>query len=74
VITNFKNRCGESLVRAYLKYKGMVQSCPHHDLPPWYVLHIFYGELDQDNKRELGFLSSGSFMDLNPEQALNMPR
>jgi hypothetical protein len=28
----------------------MVQNCPHHDLPPWYVLGVFYGGLDQDNK------------------------
>ena len=47
----------------------MVQNCPHHDLPPWYVLHVFYGGLDQDNKRELDLLSGGSFMELTSEQA-----
>jgi hypothetical protein len=54
-------------MRDYLRYKGTVQSCRHHDLLPWYVLHVFYGGLDQDNKRELDLLSGGSFMDLTPE-------
>jgi hypothetical protein len=44
-ITNFKNLRGKSLMRAYLRFKGTVQKCPHHDLPPWYVLHVFYGGL-----------------------------
>jgi hypothetical protein len=60
-ITNFKNHRGESLMREYLRF-NTVQKCPHHDLPPWYVLHVFYGGLEQDNKRELDLLSSGSFM------------
>jgi hypothetical protein len=46
----------------------MVQSCPHNDLPPWYVLNIFYGGFDQNNKRELDFLSGGSFVDRTLEQ------
>jgi hypothetical protein len=42
---------------------------PHHDLPPWHILHLFYGRLDQDNKRESYLLSGRSFMELTPEQA-----
>lgn len=68
-ITNFKNGRGESLMRAYLWFKGTIQKCPHHDLPHWYVLHVFYGGLEQDNKRELDLLSGGSFMELATEQA-----
>jgi hypothetical protein len=30
-ITNFENRRDESLMIAYLRYKGMIESCPHHD-------------------------------------------
>jgi hypothetical protein len=44
-IINFKNRRGKSLMRAYLKFKGTIQKYPHHDLPPWYILHVFYGGL-----------------------------
>jgi hypothetical protein len=61
------NRRGESLIRSYLRYKGMVQSFPHHDLPPWFIFNSFYGGLDQDTKIELYFLSVVSFMDLTPE-------
>jgi hypothetical protein len=56
-------------MRAYLRFKGTVQKCPHNDLPPWYVLHVFYGGLEQYNKRELDLLSGGSFIELTAEQA-----
>jgi hypothetical protein len=69
VIANFNNHRGESLIGAYLRYKCMVESCPYHDLLPWYVLQVFYGGLDQDNKTELDLLSGGSFMELIPQQA-----
>jgi hypothetical protein len=47
VITNFKNHRGESMVRAYLRYRGMVQICPHNDLPPWYVSISFMEDLSK---------------------------
>ena len=54
---------------AYLGFKGTVQKCPHHDLPPWYGLYVFYGGLEQDNKKELDMLSGASFMELTTELA-----
>jgi hypothetical protein len=64
-ITNFKNRRDEILMRA----QGTVQSCPHYDLPPWNVLHVLYGGLEGDNKRESDLLSGGYFIELTPEKA-----
>jgi hypothetical protein len=68
-ITNFKNRPSEGLVRAYKRYKSMIRKCPHHDLPPWNVLHIFYGGLNQDNKKEIVLTSGRPFMDFTVTQA-----
>jgi hypothetical protein len=31
----------------------MINNYPHHDLPPWYTLHILYGGLNEDNKKEI---------------------
>jgi hypothetical protein len=56
-ITNFKNNPGEGLVRAYKRLRGMINKCPHHDIPLWYVFHIFFGELNQDNKNEIDLAS-----------------
>ena len=47
----------------------MINKCPHHDLPPWYVFHIFYGGLNQDNKKELDLASGGAFMEFTVTQA-----
>ena len=49
----WKNRSNEGLVRAYIRFKDLLRLCPHHDLPEWYLLHIFYGGLIEPNKIEL---------------------
>ena len=71
-ITNFKNRPGEGLVRAYIRFRGLLDRCPHHDLPPWLVLHVFYGGLSDSNRMEVDLASGGSFMDFTITQAWNL--
>ena len=61
-ITDFKNRLGESLVKGYLRFRRLLDHCPHHDLPPWLVLHTFYGGLNKENISELDASSNGAFM------------
>ena len=63
-ITNFKKHPGEGLVRDFKRYKSILNKCHHNDLPEWYVLHIFYGGINQEIKRELDTNSGGSFMEL----------
>ena len=53
VITNFKNRPGEGLVKAYIRFQGLLSNYPQHNLPPWYVLRVFYGGLNEGNSTEL---------------------
>jgi hypothetical protein len=53
LLTNFKNRPRESLIRAYVRFKDLLHKSPHHDLPTWYVLHIFYGGLQEANRTAL---------------------
>jgi hypothetical protein len=50
----------------------MINKCPHQDLPPWYVLHIFYGGLNQDNKKEIDLTSGGAFMEFTVTQAFEL--
>jgi hypothetical protein len=63
MITNFKNKPGESLVNGYIRFKGLLDHCPHHKLPPWLVLHTFYGGLSDDNRREVDLASGGAFIE-----------
>jgi hypothetical protein len=41
MITNFQNRLDVSLVNDYVRFRGLLNHCPHHELPPWLVLHTF---------------------------------
>ena len=63
-ITNFKDRPGEGLVRAYKQYKSLLHKCPHHDLPEWYVLHFFMENLINKLNMSFDTNSGGSFMEL----------
>ena len=38
-IASFKNRIGESLIRGYIRFKGLIELCPQHKIPPWFVLY-----------------------------------
>ena len=69
VITNFKNRPGEGLVKAYIRFRGLISNYPQHNLPPWYVLHIFYGGLSEANRTKLDLASGGVFMDYSISKA-----
>ena len=64
LITTWRNRPNEELVRAYIRFKDLLNQCPHHDLPEWCLLHISYGGLIEPNKIELDSCARGSFMDL----------
>ena len=64
LIMTWKNRPNEGLVRAYIRFKDLLNQCPHHNLPEWYLLHIFYGGLIESNKLELDSCARGAFMSL----------
>ena len=62
MIINFLNRAGESLLNGYGRFRELVDYFPHHELPPWLVLHIFYGGLCSENREVLDLVSGGVFM------------
>ena len=69
MITNFKNRPGESLINGYTRFRGLIHHCPHHGLPPWLVLHTFYGGLSDENRNEVDMASEGAFMERSLDEA-----
>jgi hypothetical protein len=52
----------------------MNNKCPHHDLLPWYVLHIFYGGLNQDSKNKIDLALDGAFMESTITKVLGTSR
>ena len=62
MITNIRNRPGESLLNGYVRFRELLDYCRHHELPPWLVLRTFYGGLSNENREELDLASGGVFM------------
>ena len=69
VITDFKNRIGEGLVRGYIRFRKLLEKCPQHKVPKWFILYIFYGGLSNENRVELDIMSGGDFMSHTIPQA-----
>ena len=52
MITNFKNRPGESLLNGYVRFCQLLDYSPHRELPSWLVVRTFYGGLNDENKSD----------------------
>jgi hypothetical protein len=63
LIQDFKNHPEEGLIRAFVRYKDPIYKCALHGLPNWYVLHIFYGGPQEENRIDLDLVAAGYFMD-----------
>jgi hypothetical protein len=46
-----------------VRYKDFLIKCPHHDLPNWYAIYVFYGVLSDANKNEIDMAYRVSFLD-----------
>ena len=69
MITNFKNRPGESLLNGYVRFRQLLDYCPHHELPPWLVVRTFYGGLSNENRSDLDLASGGVFLKYDIKEA-----
>ena len=43
--TSFKNRIGEGLVRGYIRFQKLLEKCPRHKVPQWFILYKFMVDL-----------------------------
>lgn len=46
MITNFKSLPGEGLYEGYSRFRDILNHCPHHEFPPWLIIHTFYAGLN----------------------------
>ncbi|WVZ02813.1 hypothetical protein V8G54_023619 [Vigna mungo] len=69
-ITTFVQQETESLYEAWERYKELMRKCPHHALPEWLQVQIFYNGLSPSFKAILDAASGGSFNLKTPEEAL----
>ncbi|XP_047170548.1 uncharacterized protein LOC124838881 [Vigna umbellata] len=69
-ITTFMQQETESLYEAWERYKELMRKCPHHALPGWLQVQIFYNGLSPSFKAILDAASGGSFYLKTLEEAL----
>ncbi|WVZ08241.1 hypothetical protein V8G54_021587 [Vigna mungo] len=69
-IITFVQQETESLYEAWERYKELLRKCPHHALPEWLQVQIFYNVLSPSFKAILDAASGGSFNMKTPKEAL----
>ncbi|XP_027915812.1 mediator of RNA polymerase II transcription subunit 25-like [Vigna unguiculata] len=60
----------EDMATKFERYKELLRKCPHHALPDWLQVQIFYNGLVPSFKAILDAASGGSFNLKTPEEAL----
>jgi len=68
-ITSFVQRDGESLYEAWERYKDLQRQCPHHAVPDWLLIQIFYNGLEQSVRISIDTATGGALMGKSIEAA-----
>ncbi|XP_056695446.1 uncharacterized protein [Spinacia oleracea] len=62
-LTTFTQEPGESLRKAWDRFKASQRSCPHHNIRKWFLVQIFYHVLQDDTKNTVDSADGGVFLD-----------
>jgi len=68
-ITTFSQNKNEQLYESWERFKELLQSCPHHEVPMWQLVQRFYSGLDEHNRQMVDASCSGSFLYKTAEKA-----
>ena len=68
-ITTFQQKIGEPLHEAWERFQELLRSCPHHEIPQWQLLQIFYHGLEDQLKRFVDASCGGNFLNKDAESA-----
>ena len=61
-MTTFIQFEGESLYKAWERYKDLLRRCPHHYLPAWFQVQTFYNSLGAINRSMVDAATGGALM------------
>ncbi|GJS17132.1 putative nucleotidyltransferase, ribonuclease H [Tanacetum coccineum] len=59
-IKSFRQISGEQFHEAFNRLKELLRTCPHHDVPKWKLVKVFYDGLDYHNQQFVMATSGGS--------------
>ena len=68
-ITNFVQDSGETLYEAWERFIDYLRRCPHHELPLWMQIQIFYNGMSGRDRAMIDVASGGSIMCKPPKVA-----
>ncbi|GJR98785.1 DNA-directed DNA polymerase [Tanacetum coccineum] len=60
-IKSFRQLLGEQFHEAFNRLKKLLRTCPHHDVPKWELVKVFYDGLDCNNQQFVVATSGGVF-------------
>ncbi|GJV12747.1 retrovirus-related pol polyprotein from transposon TNT 1-94 [Tanacetum coccineum] len=60
-IISFRQIPGEQFHEAFNSLKELLRTCPHHDIPKWELVRVFYDGLDYQNQQFMMATSRGTF-------------
>nr|GEZ53827.1 hypothetical protein [Tanacetum cinerariifolium] len=60
-IKSFRQILGEQFHEAFSRLKELLRTCPHHDVPKWELVKVFYDGLDYHNQQFVMATSGGMF-------------
>ncbi|XP_021757880.1 uncharacterized protein LOC110722899 [Chenopodium quinoa] len=72
LIQGFKQRPNENLYEAWERYKEYQRECPHHGIPTYQVIQIFYGGLSAQGKSCLDGGAGGLIMNRTEEEVVDI--
>ncbi|KAI3505831.1 hypothetical protein L1887_28117 [Cichorium endivia] len=68
-IQDFQQKPGEGFHEAWDRLKELMRSCPHHDIPKWKLVKVFFEGASETNQAMINASSSGTIMMQDPEEA-----
>ncbi|GJX41057.1 putative nucleotidyltransferase, ribonuclease H [Tanacetum coccineum] len=60
-IKSFRQIPSEQFHEAFNRLKELLRTCPHHDIPKWELVKVFYDGLDYQNQQFVMATSGGAF-------------
>jgi len=61
-ITSFAQQDGESLYKAWGRFKDLRWQCPHHSIPNWLLVQTFYNGLEYSVKTSVNATIGGALI------------
>ncbi|KAI3723972.1 hypothetical protein L2E82_35736 [Cichorium intybus] len=68
-IQDFQQKPGEAFYEAWDRLKELMRSCPHHDIPKWQLVKLFFEGASETNQAMINASSSDTIMMQDPKEA-----